>query len=341
MSNNDTIKGAAPSQEAPISVVELGTCSKTAWEAFVLFGAGRMDELKTISRKAKESGSATGYSFLLGLARIEGEQGVFEDTAVDFAVQFGQSPPAWFDGHTRKKDPNAGQIELVIESFSIDTIIEVTVKMESPRPLKIDLSRVSKVDAQGMDLFSEALSGRISRCEKTKIVNGDKLVESLIEKLSSVGGKPPKALWSFCFDYFRLNGMKARHDQAAVTYIGLGGTKPEWVDLSEPEADDKTATAFDGWQAGERIRSLSLTAAKTFLATPKGAEAKAAGMLQIDFSLTSAGSLTDAMEFMDVIRFFDQQKIRLSLVNVNEIFLAMFNALGLANMVDSISTPAG
>lgn len=327
------------SLDSNVKVTEMGTCSRSAWDCFILFGAGRQDEFRALAKKVKEKGLDSGYTMLIGLARLDGDKTAFEEIAVDYAVQFGQSPPSWHEAHTKKKNPNEGAIETHVESFSIDNIVEVTVKMEIHRPLILNLSKVLKVDAAGIELFNEALAGRQARGVKTRMYNGDRLVEELISKLSLVQGKPHKSLWEFCFAYLRMNGNQKLFTSAMAQYVSIGGEQTPWQDLSEPAEEEETRAGTDQIHGPERLSGFNSTLADVFLKSAAGLKARESGRVTIDMERTSMGSLIDAIAMPAFIKVLTDAKLKVSLVNVNEIFVAMFEALAIDQVVDSVSVP--
>lgn len=342
MSETESLKKTLPRQESPdpgVKVLEMGHCARSAWDLFVLFGADRMDEFKSLALKSKDKGLDSGYTMLIGASRIHGDKAAFEDIAVDYAVQFGMSPPAWFEGHTRQQQTGPSALEINVSNFSSDTIIETTVKMETPRPLILNLGHVHKVDAAGVDLFSESLNGRIAQGHKTKIVNSEKMTSDLVDKLVIISGKPHPVLWDFCFQIFRLTNAKTKFDQACTEYGKLGGHAPSWKNLAEPEEELKEVKSTTHFIAGKKLSEISVNAAKSFLATDAGARARESGHGVIDMSMTVSGSLTDAIGVMSFIQCFREQKVKVSLVNVNEIFVLMFASLAIQNMVESVSAP--
>lgn len=317
----------------------MGHCSRSTWDLFILFGSNRMDELKTLALKNKEKGLDSGYNVLIGLSRIEGSKSDFEDIAVDYAVQFGQSPPSWLEEHTTKKVTNAPSLEVSISNFSADTIIETTVKMESPRLLVLNMANVQKVDASGVDLFNEALNARIDRGEKTKVINSEALVDKLIDRLKAVPGQPPLDLWNFCLTVFKLTNAKEKFDSAIIQFKNVGGTEIEWKNLADPEEVVEVMKKSPNLMSNTKISTMTVDWVKNYLATPVGAEARSKGEIIIDMSGTQSGSLTDLIGILPAIQYIKDQKLKVLMINVNEIFYAMFNALAINQIVESITLP--
>lgn len=324
--------------DSSIRVKKLGQCHQVTWAAFHLFGAKMSTELKDYLLKAKEKDSISAYKFLIGLSRLDGDKKIFEDIAVEYAVQFGESPPSWYEGHTPKRAA-IGPLEVIVESFSVDTIIEVTVKMENPRPLVLHLSTVKKIDLAGIDLFNESLYSRIQRGEKTSLINGENLIADLFGKLKSMQGKtPPKSLWDFCFNYLKLNGLKDEFEKASRDYTKLGGELVHWKNLAEPLQTEKRK-AFDGYVGDEELLTLTEKSATDFLATELGRKCAMTKTINVDFSRVRKGTLISAMNTNHFVKVFKQHGYSVNFVNVNEIFHEMFIAIGLD--VNSIAVPSG
>lgn len=343
MTEQATVTKAPPQHESiepSVRVTTMGSCSRSAWECFILFGAGRIDEFRTMAKKAKERNLHSGYTMLLGIARIDGDKSAFEDVAVDYAMQFGQSPPSWHEAHSRTNRTTESVIEVAVASFSSDTIIETVVKMDMPRPIRLDLSQVKQVDNAGMDLFNEALASRIARGLKTRIVNGDRFVDDLELRLGASTAKLAKASWEFCFSYYRINGLRQHFERAAKKYASLGGEPPQWQDLSEPAQDPQASQAAgNGFMAPARLVGLDAAAARALLASEAGARARREGTLVVDMVNTTSGSIFNAMDAAEFFSQLRQAGVRVQLLNVNEIFVAMFEALSIDHLVESICVP--
>lgn len=336
------LKKHLPSQEVldpTVKVIELGETTRSAWEAFIFFGAGRVDEFKELARKAKENGFDSGYAMLLGQARIEGDKEAFEDLAVEYAVQYGQSPPAWYESHTRQLNPTRAAFEFQIESLSEDTILEVTVKLESPWPLILDLKKVQRADASGIEMFNESLGLRTARGGQTTLTNGEKLVSRIAEKVNTSPVKGSSSLWEFCFTYWKFNGLQDAFAQAAEAFVRLGGQAPVWEDLSEDKGTSADGKVVQGYKAPEYLSGMTAEAAKLFLETPQGSRALSSATLSIDMASTRHASLSDATTVMNCFKVFTDQKIKVSLTNVNEILAAMLRSLAIDRAVESVAAP--
>lgn len=330
---NQTCESSDPS----VKLLGLGACTKSMWELLVLFGENKINDFRSASEKAKIKGGDEGYIMLLGLARIEGKQAAFEDIAVDYAVQFGQSPPSWFEGHTEHKGGMNEFTELKIESFAVDYIIETTVKMENPRPLRMDISMVTKLDASGIDLFNESLAERLLRGDKTKLVNGSKIIDGLMAKLRAREGKPIVALWSFCFSYFRLNNLEHQFDAAAQAFVEFGGEMPVWCNLADKEDQDAGNVQFDGLTAPASLAEMDVNLASGFLVSARGIKAIDDKRVTICMAGLVRGSIYHAIGFIDFLKIFKSRGIAVLLINVNEVFNAIFRAVLIDQLVDEIS----
>lgn len=327
--------------DSAVKVEKLGRCTRSSWEAYSLFGSGKYDELKSFAKKQIEKNSQNEESFtiLIGIARIEGDQKNFEEIAIDYAMQFGRSPPAWFSGHDKKEEVVDNSITFAVDSFSTDTIIEIVIKLENPRDLTIDLGTVTRIDAAGIEIFQDALKSRLDRGEKTRMIRGDGLIKQFAAKLIPMKGKPIANLWEFCFSYYRINGKKELFDELAGEYAKLSGEFPKWKDLSERKVELVDARSYGDLKTPKNLHEVNEQLAIKFLSSNEGKEACASKMITIDMADTTSGSLQDAMEMSAFIQTLKKTGSHINMVNINEIVAEMLETLGLTSFVDGINFP--
>jgi anti-anti-sigma regulatory factor len=320
-----------PSLDSPnILISEMGVTDHLFWDAIFFLSSGRFDELVKFSIKALEKATESSYLLGLGVSRLEGKKEIFEDLAVEYAVNFGVNPPNWLDTHSKSAVEINNDVIIHASSLSSDTIIETTIKMETPWPIRIDLSDVLKYDNLGIDLFNESMNGRLQRKEKTVIFNGQNIIDMLIKKLNQEINLEMKAGWEFVFNYYKLTGKKLEFDSLMEQFVMVGGHLFDWDDLSEIDAvqiNEKVKSK--GMLVGEKLSILNGDFAKKILKSPLIQPLiKSGDPFIIDFAFTRSASLVDFISLSQFFKELSSSEITLHFFNVNEIIQSLFKIFG-------------
>jgi anti-anti-sigma regulatory factor len=322
-------------QDVPgITSVELGTTDRCQWDAACLFGAGRLDEMATYLERAREANNESAYHLTFGMLRLSGLQAEFENVAVEYAVNVGNSPPNWLEAHTLRQQAVGKVGEVIVRSLTQETIVEVTIKMELPWPCVIDLENVTKIDPLGLELFNDCLAQRLGRGDKTKIVKADKLVRGFMETVRQGTVKQNQAKWDFCFMYLRTRGDQQPYAELADLYKKAGGMPSVWRDNSWRDERDEAAKVQGGFTAGEGLADLNAAFADRLIREGlASAAAKSRQPIRVDFTKTRAGSLLDMTSVHAFVSKLLQEKVSIQFVNVNEIHAAILRMMGVDRSV--------
>jgi ABC-type transporter Mla MlaB component len=325
------------SGEPGIKVLELGHIDRLMWEANILFSMGRTEEIRTLAKTAQEKGHEMGYELSMALLRIDGNKQDFEDMAVEYAVQTGNSPPVWLDIHEFKKPAESApkRVEIKVSSLLAENIIETTIKMESPWPLSLDFSEVTKLDAPGLDIFQESLAGRISRDEATKIKGIERILKNVTDRIKAAPAEGNKGLWAFCFNVLRLTGARTQFDDLAGDYVEKTGEDlPIWKDLREedeinpPQAAQAAVTM--GYDVGDSLSKVSPALLSSLSTVAEFKEAKLNGdSFHIDFSNVRRWTVNDMAHVVLLLQQAAKEKIRLDFININEMLLALMKGFAI------------
>jgi hypothetical protein len=324
-----------------IFVGHLGDVDRVCWNAALMLGAGRMDDLRNFIQEVRGQGSEVAYQLSLGLARLDGDKELFEDLAVEYAVNLGVNPPNWIEQHNKvAKSENQDQI-IQVGDLTFEAAIEVTIKMESPWPARIDMSEVKKFEEQGLELFNESMSSRSDRNLRTKIKNGDNLAGEIFEHVKKHSLIECKNAWDFLFMYYKLTGQKTSFETAASVFQKEGGKKLEFTDLSEKDdAPEVRKTASAGIPVGDKLANLNQDFAKKSLkmaASEK--DIISDSRILFDFAYVRTASLTDIDSLSSFLTEMDAASAKVHFANVNEIVLGTLNALGVEQCGVTLSAP--
>ncbi len=325
------------SGEPGIKVTEFGHIERLMWEANILFSMGRTEEIRNLAKTSQEKGHEMGYELSMALLRIDGNKQDFEDMAVGYAVQTGNSPPVWLDIHELKKTTESApkRVEIKVASLLAENIIETTIKMESPWPLSLDFSEVNKLDAPGLDIFQESLAGRISRNEATKIKGIERILKNVIERIKAAPAEGNSGLWMFCFNVLKLTGEKSKFDDLAGDYVEKTGEDlPVWRDLRDedeinPPQAPQIATTM-GYDIGDTLSKVSPSLLNSLSNVAEFKEAKMNGdSFAIDFSNVRRWTINDMVPVILLLQQAAKEKIRFNFINLNEMLLALMKGFGI------------
>lgn len=329
------------SLDPQIKVISLGASTRTLWDCLTHFGDGRSDNFRAEIDSAKAKNLEEGFMLAIGLARLDGNKEAFEDVAVEYATTFGNSPPDWIEAHTVIKKAKALHTVIDVGNVTESSVMEATIKMESPRAQWLDLTNTVKSDSIGLELFNEALQSRLDNESKTRLINGDRLVKHFLEKVKLFPSSQNPAVWVFIFNYCRMNNLKDLFDQASAAYASVGGDLPKWQDLSDHEDQSKEA-AYEplGLLVGESLSTINADYAKSVLKTPQGIEsARDKKPLKFDMVNTKTGSLLDTAAVVSFSHVMQAENISVCVFNVNEIFIEMFKVMGIDAVVHTMLPP--
>lgn len=324
-----------------IFVGYLGEVDRISWNASLMLGAGRMDDLRNFIQEVRGQGSEVAYQLSLGLARLDGDKEIFEDLAVEYAVNLGVNPPNWIEQHNKiAKSENEDHL-IQVGDLTFEASIAVTIQMESPWPARIDLSGVKRFEEQGFELFNESMASRKDRNLKTKIKNGESLAEEILEHVKKHSLVECKNAWDFLFMYYKLSGKKDLFEMASALFQKEGGKKIEYVDLSErDDAPEVRKIASSGVPVGDKLANLTQDFAKKSLKIASSdSNVVINDRIVFDFAYVRTGALNDIGSLSAFLSEIGAGGAKVHFANVNEIILGILCALGVDKCGVTMSAP--
>ena len=220
-------------------------------EAAVLFANGQDDAVRVVLENAVHAEqTAMGerlWLMLFDLYRLLGQKGTFEALAIDFVRVFEKSPPAWKDasaGQQKGKQVGAaaGSVlfrgELTGDNQTGFDLIQQALE-KNPK-LRLDLSKVTRVDAGGCGLLLACLQRAKKSRWEIELLGRESLLE-LIEGCVEVGVPENQECWLLLIELLQLQGLHDAFEEAAINYaVTFEVSPPSWeaqrVAKPEPEA---------------------------------------------------------------------------------------------------------
>jgi anti-anti-sigma regulatory factor len=293
-----------------------------AEEAAVLFANDQDQVAQAIledALKSQTSGPAERlWLMLFDLYRLSGQQSAFEAMCVDYARAFEKSPPSWSaeaepahpaGGTTGKGGSVLFKGDLVGDNAaSFDAVRQA---LEKNRALRLDVSKVGKIDPEGCAHFLEILS--YARKHKRGIdLRGRDALVALAQDCVEAGKKEApaagKECWKLLLELFQEQGQQEVFEELAIDYaVTFEESPPSWeagrVAVPEPDAQEAQETqdaAAENDAADEEAYVLSgEVKAARFSDLPAFAQTRdmllidCAKLTRIDF--VSAGALLNTL----------------------------------------------
>lgn len=207
-------------------------------EAAVLFANNQDQAAQAVLEGALQihrSGPAERlWLMLFDLYRLSGQQQAFETRGIEYAHAFEKSPPGW-DGKTREKPRGAAEASAGSLLFKGDLLggnaaafDSVRRALEKNRKLRLDLSKVNRIDPAGCgDLLSLLVQARKNRRE-IELLGRDALGE-LVQAQVETGKAENKECWLLLLELCQLQGRQDAFEEVAIDYaVTFEESPPSW-----------------------------------------------------------------------------------------------------------------
>ena len=339
--SNETIGGAdvALSNSENTPVID---------EAAILFANGQPAIVEQVLRAAIDEdalGGATAivWAMLFDLYQATGEQQQFENLSIAYANKFETSPPAWIES-TKGQIPAiaaapSGATPTVPFAGRLDAtaikLLERTQNLaEKSRVLRLEFSRVTEVDPIGCGLLLSVLK-TLQKSGHDLILVGAPELATKIRSILEVGRRDEtEAPWLLLLEVLQLLNRESEFEEASIDYcVTFEVSPPAFV-----APKNKVTTAqeeFSGPSAGTaqfkmpaviegRPEKLILAIA-AYAAQHKPAIIDCSQLMRVDF--TAAGHLLTGLAP------FTSQGAVIELHNVNHLVSALFNVMGLKDIL--------
>lgn len=209
----------------------------------LLFSEGQPGEARKVLEKEIEADQAIeeAWPLLFDLYRLSGEQGRFEQLALDFAQRFEKSPPTWHaetEAHVATTQDGRASVSLtgMLNARCAPQFAKLAEVAKTRSALRLDLSKIQDVDSGGAQLLLELMRQlKKSTCELS-LANTDALV-ALIKKRVISGERKNEPLWLLLLEIHQRLGQQEPFDDLALDYaITFEVSPPSWEIPKEPAA---------------------------------------------------------------------------------------------------------
>ncbi len=250
-----------------IDAIEINTASGSSVidEAAILFSNGQIEGAEAVLRaglRRDDLGSSTRQAWLMlfELVNQRGDRAGYDQLAMDYALRFEHSPPAWIE----YSDPVAGRpaprpqtaaaagacvrLPATIDAGIVGHLEQLRGLTASHAAVQLDVSDARSVDITGAGLLLRVL-GAFKRSEREMtLVGAATLAEVLLRSVESGRRDPSDALWMLLLDVMRMLGRHDEFEEAAIQYcITFEVSPPSW---EPPLANLKVAAPTSSPTAG-------------------------------------------------------------------------------------------
>jgi anti-anti-sigma regulatory factor len=237
-----------------------------AEEAAVLFSNGQDPAAQAIledALKTQGSGQAERlWLMLFDLYRLSGQQSAFDAMGVDYARAFEKSPPGW-NAEAEPAPParaakgKGGQVlfkgDLVGDNAaSFDAVRQA---LEKNRALRLDMSKVGKIDPEGCAHFLELQADAGKNQCRIDLHGGDALI-ALAQACVEAGRKETpaagKEYWKLLLELFQRQGRQEVFEELAIDYaVTFEESPPSWEAGRVAAPESVAQEAQDAQEAAE------------------------------------------------------------------------------------------
>lgn len=198
--------------------------------------ACRMLEAAVLAGEDFGADAERAWTLLLGGYQTLNQREAFEARALEFAMRFEKSPPAWVETAAPRASAPAGKTVSASLSGTLNARVEGPLKQVldvcARTPVRIDLSRLTDADDRGCALLLVALA----TCRRTgghcRLAGAGHLAGILAAK-AQLGVRANEHAWLLLLDLYQRLGRQPAFEDAAVAYaVSFEVSPPSWEPAS-------------------------------------------------------------------------------------------------------------
>lgn len=340
-----------------IDVVESSDVLSPAMEqAAIAFANDQVDDAIAILASdvaGDGQGAIDTWLALFDLYQMRGKHAEFDELALRFVVAFERSAPVWQQQGIGPKPAAPAQAKaggpyfLFQPKLAADNIEGHLDQLEKATAagvsVRVDFGRVEQVES----LAAAAIVARWAKFRKKKLrfqpAGGPALVEKLkakVEVMRRVDDEAP--FWLLLMELYQLLGLQEDFENTAVDYaITFEVSPPSW------DASAKTKTAAEVAAEDARLRAEApqaeaqedafrfqgaIIGAGDATFAPMLAYANGHADVRVDFSQVPRIDFVSAGTLMNVVVAITAQSKQVTLVGANELIVALFRIMGIADV---------
>lgn len=211
-------------------------------EAAILYANGQdLPAVSVLAGAVRNDRSPDTWLMLLELYQSLGKRTEFENLAIDFAVRFETSAPAWSDEHARKPRtpaPPPTQRAAIVFKGALDARIvpqlEQLKTLAQRNPvLHLEFDQVDSVDVTGADLILRVFAAFQKSNHEVALSGASQLAERLRAAIEVGRRDASNAVWMLLLEIYRILGRQAAFEETSIDYcVTFEVSPPSWEPAS-------------------------------------------------------------------------------------------------------------
>ncbi|CAN5368640.1 hypothetical protein BH11PSE11_BH11PSE11_35840 [soil metagenome] len=313
-------------------------------EAAILFANGQTDMVEHVLRDAitQDLGASalTVWALLLELYQVTGRRDDFDSLSIDYASKFETSPPGWIDSGMEQEAQPVATAKTATVPFSgkLDSTIvkqlERLKKMaEANKVLRLEFVRVTEVDPVGCGILLNVLK-KLQKTGHDLILVGALDLVAKIRSILEVGRRDEtEAPWLLLMEILELLNLEKDFEEASIDYcVTFEVSPPPFVApktkvtmaLEDPAAKEESPH-FMMPAVIEGSTDQLIQAIATHSMDNSPAILDCSRLLRVDFGATG--------QLLAGLAPLTGGGNKIELHNVNHLVAALFNVMGLKDIV--------
>ena len=234
-------------------------------EAAILYANGQdLPAVSVLAGAVMNDKSPDTWLMLLELYQSLGKRTEFENLAIDFAVRFETSAPAWSEEQARKpraQPTAAAPRAAIVFKGALDARIvpqlEQLKKLAQRNPvLHLEFDQVNSVDPAGADLILRVFAAFQKSNHEVAISGASQLAERLRAAIEVGRRDLSNAVWMLLLEIYRILGRQAAFEETSIDYcVTFEVSPPSWEPASPKYlVDDQIKAPIPAPAAASRRR---------------------------------------------------------------------------------------
>ncbi len=184
-----------------------------------------------------------GWMLLFDVLENLGHRDQFDSAAIDFAVTFETSPPA-FNDRSGVKDPmletDGGQyvaLKGMLDGSAVRQLDELAAMSARSRTLRIEFGKIEAIAGAGCTLLLDHLRSFKKSGHDLVFSSVEHLIGLLNGAIETGRRTDPEVYWLLLLELYQFVHMQAAHEEAALNYcVTYEVSPPQWQEPVRPAA---------------------------------------------------------------------------------------------------------
>lgn len=349
------LQAAARAPREPDSVMSIevtaasGEVAPVIEETAILFANGQVEQaLAKLSQAVRDDDLGASASqcwlMLFDVHQHLGRRDDFESLALEFAVKFERSAPAWRDsGVEARANPAlltggtgycafAGSIAAGAAEFE-----KLANLAQRQHMIRVDFGKIEAIEPAAAEHLRAALVD-LRASGKEVVLTGEARLLELLESACRAGDAgTDRAMWGLLLEVYKWFGHHERFEEAAVNYaVTYEVSPPSWE--QRPPAMPKAPVARAMGDSPTQALALAgdVTAAGEALVKELQDWAAANSMLIVDMSKARRVDFVSAGVMLNALSQLRQGGTTIQIRGANEMIAALFEVMGVSKVATVI-----